>query len=166
MREIRTSGLMSGDGKRGGAQCVSARAHPRLYKLVIHMSEKSPTHRCALPPSPKTAIRPISPVMSGSIPSPGHKSVESTCSALALRPPDLRGAIQEDKPSPEFATRMDAPLCLQTAGSGTGQLCTIHTSAQPADRCAWPCVRGRSWRWPTPRPAAGAHPQIQADRLR
>ena len=23
---------MSGDGKRGGAQCVSARAHPRLYK--------------------------------------------------------------------------------------------------------------------------------------
>src|ERR1019366_1087529 len=31
MREIRTSGLMSGDGKRGGAVCASARAHPRLY---------------------------------------------------------------------------------------------------------------------------------------
>ena len=29
MREIRTSGLMSGDGKRGGAH-VSTRAHPRL----------------------------------------------------------------------------------------------------------------------------------------
>jgi hypothetical protein len=31
MREIRTSGLMSGDGKRGGAASVSTRAHPRLY---------------------------------------------------------------------------------------------------------------------------------------
>src|SRR5215831_17104175 len=27
---------MSGDGKRGGASCVSARAHPRLYKLSLH----------------------------------------------------------------------------------------------------------------------------------
>jgi hypothetical protein len=24
---------MSGDGKRGGASCVSARAHPRLYNV-------------------------------------------------------------------------------------------------------------------------------------
>jgi len=31
MREIRTSGLMSGDGKRGDANRVSTRAHPRLY---------------------------------------------------------------------------------------------------------------------------------------
>jgi hypothetical protein len=31
MREIRTSGLMSGVGKRGGASGVSARAQPRLY---------------------------------------------------------------------------------------------------------------------------------------
>ena len=30
MPEIGTSGLMSGDGKRGGAH-VSTRAHPRLY---------------------------------------------------------------------------------------------------------------------------------------
>ena len=30
MREIRTSGLMSGDGKRARL-CVSTRAHPRLY---------------------------------------------------------------------------------------------------------------------------------------
>jgi hypothetical protein len=26
-------GLMSGNGKRGGALCVRARAHPRLYKV-------------------------------------------------------------------------------------------------------------------------------------
>jgi len=31
MREIRTSSLMSGDGKRDGPT-VSTRAHPRLYR--------------------------------------------------------------------------------------------------------------------------------------
>jgi hypothetical protein len=31
MREIRTSSLMSGDGKRGDAGWLSYRAHPRLY---------------------------------------------------------------------------------------------------------------------------------------
>jgi len=31
MLEMGTSGLMSGDGKRGGAFGVSTRAHPRLY---------------------------------------------------------------------------------------------------------------------------------------
>jgi hypothetical protein len=31
MREIRTSGLMSGDGRRGDAEWPSYRAHPRLY---------------------------------------------------------------------------------------------------------------------------------------
>ena len=31
MPEIGTSGLMSGDGKRGAALAVSTRAHPRLY---------------------------------------------------------------------------------------------------------------------------------------
>ena len=34
MPETGTSGLMSGDGKRGGAN-VSTRAHPRLY--LVHM---------------------------------------------------------------------------------------------------------------------------------
>jgi hypothetical protein len=32
MREIRTSGLMSGDGRRGNAEWPSYRAHPRLYR--------------------------------------------------------------------------------------------------------------------------------------
>ena len=31
MREIRTSGLMSGGGRRGNAEWLSYRAHPRLY---------------------------------------------------------------------------------------------------------------------------------------
>jgi hypothetical protein len=31
MREIRTSSLMSGDGRRGEAGWLSYRAHPRLY---------------------------------------------------------------------------------------------------------------------------------------
>jgi hypothetical protein len=31
MREIRTSSLMSGDGRRDGAERLSYRAHPRLY---------------------------------------------------------------------------------------------------------------------------------------
>src|SRR4051794_32966582 len=31
MREIRTSGLMSGDGRRGNANWLGYRAHPRLY---------------------------------------------------------------------------------------------------------------------------------------
>jgi hypothetical protein len=31
MRETRTSGLMSGDGRRGDAEWPSYRAHPRLY---------------------------------------------------------------------------------------------------------------------------------------
>jgi hypothetical protein len=34
MREIRTSGLMSGDGRRGDAGWPSYRAHPRLYAGV------------------------------------------------------------------------------------------------------------------------------------
>jgi hypothetical protein len=33
MREIRTSGSMSGDGKRGDT-FVSTRAHPRLYQEI------------------------------------------------------------------------------------------------------------------------------------
>src|ERR1039458_448685 len=33
MRQIRTSGLMSGDGKRGGATSVSTRVRPRLYPM-------------------------------------------------------------------------------------------------------------------------------------
>jgi len=33
MPEIGTSGLMSGDGKRGGASASSARARPRLYSI-------------------------------------------------------------------------------------------------------------------------------------
>ena len=33
MREIRTSGLMSGNGKRDGPSRVSTRAHSRLYCL-------------------------------------------------------------------------------------------------------------------------------------
>jgi hypothetical protein len=32
MPEIGTSGLMSGDGKRGDGQRPSHRAHPRLYR--------------------------------------------------------------------------------------------------------------------------------------
>jgi hypothetical protein len=32
MREIRTSGLMSGDGRRGEAKWLSYRTHPRLYR--------------------------------------------------------------------------------------------------------------------------------------
>src|SRR5438132_11477500 len=38
---------MSGDGKRGGAQCVSTRAHPRLYKCVKRGGE-SPLANCSL----------------------------------------------------------------------------------------------------------------------
>jgi hypothetical protein len=34
MREIRTSGLMSGDGRRGDAKWLSYRAHPRLYLVA------------------------------------------------------------------------------------------------------------------------------------
>jgi hypothetical protein len=35
MREIRTSGLMSGDGRRSDAKWLSYRAHPRLYRVVF-----------------------------------------------------------------------------------------------------------------------------------
>ena len=35
MREIRTSGLMSGNGKRDGPSRVSTRAHSRLYCLPV-----------------------------------------------------------------------------------------------------------------------------------
>ena len=34
MREIRTSGLMSGGGRRGNAEWLSYRAHPRLYRRL------------------------------------------------------------------------------------------------------------------------------------
>jgi len=36
MRQIRTSGSMSGDGKRGDLCCY--RAHPRLYRLSVNPS--------------------------------------------------------------------------------------------------------------------------------
>ena len=36
MREIRTSGLMSGDGKRDGLT-VSTRAYPRLYPQALSL---------------------------------------------------------------------------------------------------------------------------------
>ncbi len=39
MREIRTSGLMSGDGRRGGAEWLNYRAHPRLYQKNAVLSK-------------------------------------------------------------------------------------------------------------------------------
>jgi hypothetical protein len=36
MREIRTSGLMSGGGRRSEAKRPSYRAHPRLYRGMSH----------------------------------------------------------------------------------------------------------------------------------
>ena len=41
MREIRTSGSMSGDGKRSG-DLASTRAHPRLYYRTLVGIEVSP----------------------------------------------------------------------------------------------------------------------------
>ena len=40
MPEIGTSGLMSGDGKRGDGQNPSHRAHPRLYHGVFDANLK------------------------------------------------------------------------------------------------------------------------------
>ena len=45
MREICTSGLMSGDGKRGGAPASRTRAHPRLYPPGTHSAAGVPGYQ-------------------------------------------------------------------------------------------------------------------------
>jgi hypothetical protein len=39
MPEMGTSGLMSGDGKRGGRIGVRSRAHPRLYRRPLDKAQ-------------------------------------------------------------------------------------------------------------------------------
>ena len=43
MPEMGTSGLMSGDGKRGGRIGVRSRAHPRLYLPRRHSCRRLPS---------------------------------------------------------------------------------------------------------------------------
>ena len=41
-----TSGLMSGDGKRGGRSTSVSRAHPRLYRHALAHGDAERRHEC------------------------------------------------------------------------------------------------------------------------